>query len=1033
MFGDLLQAGMAADAPYGTMQSHARPDAAPPPPSVWALSTRPRLHTFGGAVGEPADDVCLTARTALATAISLRKRRLLGALVRSGCADVWFDGWNGSRVWRDTDGRSIHAIEAAALEGWADGVSLLGEELPDAITRRETRFAKAPETVLVLHCALKSEDPSTISAALLLEDTFVGWAPGGMTFARPVGLPPVPHNSIAAAIAVGDLEAVAALLETDPGLATAPCLAVALHSRAALIASPLWYAAYTGSADMVELLAAEECGALTAAGDGAPGLWYVTPAKGDVATDYTDGLTCSAECHFLSAGAERVAVSSCIGAGLAPGSDLLQLPSPVGKLGGWDVHSGRVECMRSLLVRVLSPATGVRSKQTLDFFSCGFAPQRRVRVKRPADGKARSRVWPGSAQCARPHGLYTTVHLAALTGDAALALLAAGGVRTVGPSHLVYTDPAEGEFLCSRENKAPALQGWEGEAADRVSLMRLWCERVRGDLSVRGLRSILRPAYVRWVAEEPSEVLDVAVRCTRRGRTALLRVVMDALADAGENDLATRLMEHCFPQCLRLGNPSLLGILLARMSPTMSVPVLEAAVAWPAEGGADGPARVLSLLSESDAVSTALFGGMEVLGTAAARFGSPTLRVAAERWPAVITTPNKCGQSPLHLSCAYGNIGDALWLLRRGADVLLCDRVPTVTRSAPSAQEADTVVEGPCGTSRRLALYNRGYYPKVFDMGVKVLCADAAKVHRTTRALWRTQVDTQGFGPLQYLTMIGGLRLQACVAGGGAAGEALISGVFAHSPPGFAAECCDRLLMAARSARGVSLPDWEPAPAPQDVDEELAATDPHGTGAGRLPLGWIRALASVSLPIELSTLARAAAAAATHKPGDATDVSAAATVLPGQRGLAAFYASAVAKPKKSLLKLLSRYGGALDELDLGCEYTGPTTLRFVVSELLPRLPKVKRLVLRSCQVVNADVVSLCRSAAAHPALVTVDLSQNPDVYLEGGRALQGLLRQNGRITDVDVAGTGLSEASKAAIAEACAENRRSVERLVRAP
>ena len=109
-------------------------------------------------------------------------------------------------------------------------------------------------------------------------------------------------------------------------------------------------------------------------------------------------------------------------------------------------------------------------------------------------------------------------------------------------------------------------------------------------------------------------------------------------------------------------------------------------------------------------------------------------------------------------------------------------------------------------------------------------------------------------------------------------------------------------------------------------------------------------------------------------------------------------------------------GTLVADLDLSKNYVGNKTIAFVLADVVPRLPHLERLNLRSCQVTNSEVSLLCKTAAKHPALAEIDLSGNPDVYLEGAMNLRRLRQQNPNIK-VELEHTGVSEA----MVKVCAE------------
>eukprot|EP00756_Hemistasia_phaeocysticola_P049374 Hpha_TRINITY_DN2383_c0_g1::TRINITY_DN2383_c0_g1_i1::g.310::m.310 len=1033
MLRALASAGVDLSAPFGALRGRST-SLEMTAPSVWSLSRKPRLHNDGGLVGAPPSGLAVGHRTLAAAVVRNQNTALLQTLLELKVpTDVWLEGWVGCDF-RFADGRPVHLIEAAAAGGWAEGVKLLGEAMPGAVNRREPLGADRPETVMVIHYALLSRDPGTVAAALLLSGGFTGWTPGGLDFIRPTGHVPVPHNAVAAAIAAGDLDALEALLETSPDLAEAPCLGMAVGRRSALVASPLWYAAYAGAFEFVDFLA-ENTRALDAAGDAMPGLWLVTPHETNQLADFTDGVTCVDKCPFLAPDSERRPVSSCLGAGLAPGSDLLGLPSPMGNPGGWDVHWGRVECTRTLLVHAQRPHAAGRA--VLDFCSCGFSTQRSYGAQHKHT-EARAHVWGGQTMAPRPSGLYTTLALAVRSGDANLAVLTALSLKG-RQNDANFTFGSE-VIMPNQSPDAAALRDWvDVTPAPRGDLLCKWLRRIGTDdgESMRGWKTILGTDYVRWLAGEPTEVVRVATLCCKMTMPGALRALLDALVSAGASTVTSQTVTECFPLALRSGNTTLLSGVVPHLERGgighLNRPaVLEALAAWPALGGSDGPKVFVQAMSQDETTERSLHDRTETIATAAARHGSPVLRLVVERWPISINATNAAGQGPLHLSCAFGHVQDALWLLRSGADVLREDSCPPLVRGEPSAAENEAICEGRCSRRRRAALYSRGFYPKSCDIGLPSLCKAALSACRDARREWRAEHAQLGFGPLRYFTPICARRLQCCVsAGGGTVGSAMVNGLFVHNQPAFRAGCAERLRMHPNIARGGSLDAWTPESAADETQEELRS-DSHFTGS-RLPSEWLRVAAECSLPAELSTLARAAALssqpAVTNASGGSTDVSAAVPVLPGQKGVASFYASLVPKPKKALMRLLSRYGGALDELDFAGDCPGVKTLHVLFTELLSRLPRLARLGLRSCQVTNKEVDELCAAASSHPSLTQIDLSMNPDIFLEGGRALQALLRKNTNILTLDVKGTGLSEATQEALESACRGNKEAQEAL----
>eukprot|EP01063_Lacrimia_lanifica_P030475 TRINITY_DN4848_c0_g1_i1.p1 TRINITY_DN4848_c0_g1~~TRINITY_DN4848_c0_g1_i1.p1 ORF type:complete len:2378 (+),score=805.40 TRINITY_DN4848_c0_g1_i1:565-7134(+) len=124
--------------------------------------------------------------------------------------------------------------------------------------------------------------------------------------------------------------------------------------------------------------------------------------------------------------------------------------------------------------------------------------------------------------------------------------------------------------------------------------------------------------------------------------------------------------------------------------------------------------------------------------------------------------------------------------------------------------------------------------------------------------------------------------------------------------------------------------------------------------------------------------------------------------------LAARYMSTVKKPNKDLLEMLNKKGAQLDRLELGSSYLGPKSMSFLLNELLPELPHLSHLGLRSCQVGNGDVKLLYKNAVEHPSLTSLDLSHNPDIYLDGGIKLRLLKQRNPKIAHIGLEATGVS-------------------------
>lgn len=132
------------------------------------------------------------------------------------------------------------------------------------------------------------------------------------------------------------------------------------------------------------------------------------------------------------------------------------------------------------------------------------------------------------------------------------------------------------------------------------------------------------------------------------------------------------------------------------------------------------------------------------------------------------------------------------------------------------------------------------------------------------------------------------------------------------------------------------------------------------------------------------------------------------------------------KPNSYLVQRLPtdpRYTDLVEELDLSSNYVGHSGFMAVLTTL-EHLPCLRYVHFNSMSLDNSDIENLCQVVRSHPTLSAVHLRNNPNVTLPATKALIHLLRDNHRISTLDVHGTHLGDGVIAKIQAMAEENGR---------